>query len=126
VCVFLCRYNSTMDYGDKTMANAVAIERIFVEFFHNVKAALRRSVRSHARNTTRGPLCRPPVMCASEPMATSMSADPGGVAMGCAQARRRGPSALRAQGEGSVPEPPDGRCLPPNRGTRLGCVIPTV
>ena len=31
-----------MDYGDGTMTQAVNIERIFNEFFHNVKATLRR------------------------------------------------------------------------------------
>lgn len=31
-----------MDYGDGTMTQAVNIERLFAEFFHNVKAALRK------------------------------------------------------------------------------------
>lgn len=35
------KYNAPMDYGDDTMAHAVALERRFIEFFHNVKAFLR-------------------------------------------------------------------------------------
>eukprot|EP01035_Chromulina_nebulosa_P056603 gene56603-77573_t len=31
-----------MDYGDGTMTQAVNIEKLFAEFFHNVKATLRR------------------------------------------------------------------------------------
>ncbi len=31
-----------MDYGDGTMTQAVNIEKLFAEFFHNIKAALRR------------------------------------------------------------------------------------
>lgn len=41
-CFLLHKYNEPMDYGDSTMSGAVNIERIFSEFFHNVKAALRR------------------------------------------------------------------------------------
>ena len=37
----LHKYNSPMDYGDNTLARAVVTEKTFVEFFHNVKAALR-------------------------------------------------------------------------------------
>lgn len=32
-----------MDYGDDAMSGALAAEKIFSEFFHNVKAALRRT-----------------------------------------------------------------------------------
>lgn len=45
-------YSSTMDYGDGTMTQAVNIERLFAEFFHNIKATLRRlqaQVRSPRR-----------------------------------------------------------------------------
>jgi len=41
--VFLLhKYNAPMDYGDSTMAEALVMENKFVEFFHNVKALLRR------------------------------------------------------------------------------------
>lgn len=39
----LHKYNTPMDYGDDAMAGALGAEKIFNEFFHNVKAALRRS-----------------------------------------------------------------------------------
>lgn len=38
----LHRYNVPMDYGDGTMNQAVSIEKIFSEFFLNIKAVLRR------------------------------------------------------------------------------------
>jgi cysteinyl-tRNA synthetase len=38
----LHKYNAPMDYGDNTMSHAVVMEKLFVEFFHNVKACLRR------------------------------------------------------------------------------------
>eukprot|EP00603_Paraphysomonas_imperforata_P006991 CAMPEP_0114448774 /NCGR_PEP_ID=MMETSP0103-20121206/20511_1 /TAXON_ID=37642 ORGANISM="Paraphysomonas imperforata, Strain PA2" /NCGR_SAMPLE_ID=MMETSP0103 /ASSEMBLY_ACC=CAM_ASM_000201 /LENGTH=637 /DNA_ID=CAMNT_0001620825 /DNA_START=13 /DNA_END=1926 /DNA_ORIENTATION=- len=38
----LHKYNVPMDYGDGTMNQAVSIEKIFSEFFLNVKAVLRR------------------------------------------------------------------------------------
>jgi cysteinyl-tRNA synthetase len=41
-CFLLHKYNSPMDYGDGTMTQAVNIEKIFSEYFHNVKAVLRR------------------------------------------------------------------------------------
>ena len=41
-CFLLHKYNDPMEYGDKSMTNAVHIEHIFAEFFHNVKALLRR------------------------------------------------------------------------------------
>lgn len=41
-CMLLHKYNAPMDYGDSTMVQAVNIEKIFSEFFHNVKALLRR------------------------------------------------------------------------------------
>ena len=40
-CFLLHKYNSPMDYGDNTMSHAISIEKIFTEFFHNVKAVLR-------------------------------------------------------------------------------------
>ena len=42
LCFLLHKYNAPMDYGDNTMTEAVNIEKILVEYFHNVKAALRR------------------------------------------------------------------------------------
>ncbi|CAN0150207.1 unnamed protein product, partial [Hapterophycus canaliculatus] len=39
----LHKYNTPMDYGDDAMSGALAAEKIFSEFFHNVKAALRRT-----------------------------------------------------------------------------------
>ena len=42
LCFLLHKYNAPMDYGDNTMTEAVNIERILVEYFHNVKAVLRR------------------------------------------------------------------------------------
>lgn len=41
-CFLLHKYNEPMDYGDSTMTQAISIERIFSEYFHNVKAVLRR------------------------------------------------------------------------------------
>lgn len=41
-CFLLHKYNSPMDYSDGTMSQAVNIEKIFSEYFHNVKAVLRR------------------------------------------------------------------------------------
>ncbi len=41
-CFLLHKYNAPMDYGDNTMTEAVNIEKIFSEYFHNVKAILRR------------------------------------------------------------------------------------
>ena len=38
----LHKYNSLMDYGDNTMSRALEAEKRFVEFFHNVKACLRK------------------------------------------------------------------------------------
>ena len=41
-CFILHKYNSTMDYSADTMAQAVDVEKRFTEFFHNIKAVLRR------------------------------------------------------------------------------------
>jgi len=41
-CFLLHKYNAPMDYGDGTMTQAVNMEKIFSEFFLNVKAVLRR------------------------------------------------------------------------------------
>ena len=41
LCFLLHKYNAPMDYGDNTMSHAISIEKIFTEFFHNVKAILR-------------------------------------------------------------------------------------
>ncbi|KAG5181938.1 Cysteinyl-tRNA synthetase [Tribonema minus] len=41
MCFLLHKYNDPMDYGDNTMAGALAIERTFVEFFHAVKSVVR-------------------------------------------------------------------------------------
>lgn len=41
MCFLLHKYNAPMDYGDNTMSHAISIEKIFTEFFHNVKAVLR-------------------------------------------------------------------------------------
>lgn len=41
-CFLLHKYNAPMDYGDNTMTESVNIEKIFSEYFHNVKAILRR------------------------------------------------------------------------------------
>jgi cysteinyl-tRNA synthetase len=41
-CFLLHKYNSPMDYGDNTMVEAVNMEKTFNEYFHNVKALLRR------------------------------------------------------------------------------------
>lgn len=43
---FLCllhKYNDPMDYDDDTMTQACNIEKIFIEYFHNIKAYIRRS-----------------------------------------------------------------------------------
>ena len=37
----LHKYNAPMDYGDNTMSHALITEKLFAEFFHNVKACLR-------------------------------------------------------------------------------------
>jgi len=41
LCFLMHKYNSPMDYGDNTMQHAVEKEKTLLEFFHNVKAALR-------------------------------------------------------------------------------------
>lgn len=41
-CFLLHKYSSPMDYSDGTMTQAVNIEKIFTEYFHNMKAILRR------------------------------------------------------------------------------------
>jgi cysteinyl-tRNA synthetase len=41
-CFLMHKYNAPMDYGDNTMSQAASIEKIFSEYFHNVKAVLRR------------------------------------------------------------------------------------
>lgn len=41
LCFLLHKYNAPMDYGDNTMSHAMSIEKIFTEFFHNIKAVLR-------------------------------------------------------------------------------------
>jgi len=43
MCFLLHKYNAPMDYGDDTMVHAINIDRIFVEFFLNVKTVLRFS-----------------------------------------------------------------------------------
>lgn len=41
-CFLLHKYNAPMDYGDGSLQQAVNIDKIFAEYFHNVKALLRR------------------------------------------------------------------------------------
>jgi len=41
LCFLLHKYNAPMDYGDSTMSHSLITEKLFVEFFHNVKAVLR-------------------------------------------------------------------------------------
>lgn len=36
-CFLLHKYNAPMDYSDATMQQAISIEKIFSEFFHNIK-----------------------------------------------------------------------------------------
>jgi len=43
LCFLLHKYNDPMDYGDSTMAEALTVEKMFGEFFHNVKAVLRET-----------------------------------------------------------------------------------
>lgn len=43
LCFLMHKYNAPMDYGDNTMQHAIVVEKTFVEFFHNVKAALRNA-----------------------------------------------------------------------------------
>eukprot|EP01038_Epipyxis_sp_PR26KG_P008487 gene8487-11473_t len=42
ICFLLHKYSAPMDYGDNTMNEAIAFEKTYSEFFHNVKAVLRR------------------------------------------------------------------------------------
>merc|ERR1712157_359169 len=42
LCFLLHKYNANMDYGDNTMQHAIITEKLFSEFFHNVKACLRQ------------------------------------------------------------------------------------
>jgi len=42
-CFLKHQYNAPMDYGDNTLRGAMDTEKKFVEFFHNVKAALRNA-----------------------------------------------------------------------------------
>ena len=41
MCFLLHKWNTTMNYSDGAMEEARAKEKLFNEFFHNVKAALR-------------------------------------------------------------------------------------
>eukprot|EP01006_Ploeotia_vitrea_P032592 TRINITY_DN64783_c1_g2_i1.p1 TRINITY_DN64783_c1_g2~~TRINITY_DN64783_c1_g2_i1.p1 ORF type:complete len:689 (+),score=2.70 TRINITY_DN64783_c1_g2_i1:63-2129(+) len=41
-CFLLHKYNAPMDYGDGSLTQAVSIDRIFNEYFLNIKALLRR------------------------------------------------------------------------------------
>lgn len=47
-CFLLHKYNSSMDYSNNTMTNAIQIEKIFNEFFHNIKAFLRENAYTSA------------------------------------------------------------------------------
>ena len=60
-CFLLHKYNAPMDYGDGTMTQAVNIEKIFSEFFHNVKATLRRYGGGRGCGGGGGGLCVEPV-----------------------------------------------------------------
>jgi len=42
----LHKYSDRMDYSDNTIAHAIAVEKIFAEFFHNVKSVLRATTSS--------------------------------------------------------------------------------
>lgn len=42
ICFLLHKYNALMDYSAETMTHAVQVERSFNEFFHNIKAIMRR------------------------------------------------------------------------------------
>lgn len=48
----LHRYSVQMDYGDNTMQHALETERRFVEFFHNVKACLRKHTLARPQKWT--------------------------------------------------------------------------
>lgn len=54
----LHKYNTPMDYGDDAMSGALAAEKIFSEFFHNVKAALRRTTARVRKQEMMGMFCR--------------------------------------------------------------------
>lgn len=41
-CFLLHKYNAPMDYSDGSLSQAASIDKIFQEYFHNVKAVLRR------------------------------------------------------------------------------------
>lgn len=42
ICFLLHKWNTTMNYSDGAMEEARAKEKLFAEFFHNVKATLRQ------------------------------------------------------------------------------------
>ncbi len=46
----LHKYNLPMDYGDNTMSHALVTEKLFTEFFHNVKAVIRQQQQQQATN----------------------------------------------------------------------------
>ena len=46
LCFLLHKYNAPMDYGDNTMSHAMITEKLFKEFFLNVKAVLREGKMS--------------------------------------------------------------------------------
>jgi cysteinyl-tRNA synthetase len=54
MCFLRHKYNAPMDYGDNTMEHAITMEKMFVEFFHNVKAVLRSAgtLTSHSQKWT--------------------------------------------------------------------------
>jgi cysteinyl-tRNA synthetase len=41
-CFLLHKYNEPMEYSDNSMGNAIHIEKIFAEFFHKIKAFIRK------------------------------------------------------------------------------------
>eukprot|EP00607_Mallomonas_marina_P002937 CAMPEP_0182429724 /NCGR_PEP_ID=MMETSP1167-20130531/32935_1 /TAXON_ID=2988 /ORGANISM="Mallomonas Sp, Strain CCMP3275" /LENGTH=473 /DNA_ID=CAMNT_0024613837 /DNA_START=463 /DNA_END=1885 /DNA_ORIENTATION=- len=50
LCFLMHKYNAPMDYGDSTMNQSITVDKIFVEYFHNMKAILRHLGRTGSQH----------------------------------------------------------------------------
>lgn len=73
----LHKYNTPMDYGDDGMSGALGAEKTFNEFFHNIKAALRRSTTKVIVSCL-GPLQLMNVFCISLELIRDMLSEKAG------------------------------------------------
>jgi cysteinyl-tRNA synthetase len=53
LCFILHKYNATMDYDDATMEHSIDIEKIFVEYFRNVKVIFRKNINNGSQRVNK-------------------------------------------------------------------------